>query len=200
MKNLIKRLEKRGWGKREIAKAVRSIKAAKQNKSKESLFLEKRIYLILLAVIIAANFAISVALIPLLIALKGAFLYFILAVMGIVFGLLFELVIRSIEHLEKKLVANIPENAGLRCDLLKKTFPENLELADYINFYSVLRKLSKAEYTKKEEFRRHVTMIAIIDKGEIVNVGIDVLKEYYEKTRNFITFVKKIINEEKEEH
>ena len=101
---------------------------------------------------------------------------------------------------EKKLVANIPENAGLRCDLLKKTFPENLELADYINFYSVLRKLSKAEYTKKEEFRRHVTMIAIIDKGEIVNVGIDVLKEYYEKTRNFITFVKKIINEEKEEH
>ena len=100
---------------------------------------------------------------------------------------------------EKKLIANIPENAGLRCDLLNKTFPENLELVDYINFYLKLRKLSNAEYAKKEEFRRHVTMIATIDKGEIVNVDIDVLKEYYEKTRNFITLVKKIINEEKEE-
>ena len=101
---------------------------------------------------------------------------------------------------EKKLITSIPTNAGLRCDLLKKTFPDNLELIDYINFYVLLRKLSKAEYAKREEFRRHVTMIATIDKGEIVEVSIDVLKEYYEKTRNFITLVKKIINEEKEEH
>ena len=101
---------------------------------------------------------------------------------------------------EKKLISNIPTNAGLRCDLLKKTFPDNLELTDYINFYILLRKLSKAEYAKREEFRRHVTMIATIDKGEIVEVSIDVLKEYYEKTRIFLTLVKKIINEEKEEH
>ena len=101
---------------------------------------------------------------------------------------------------EKKLVASIPTNQGLRCDLLKKTFPDNAELTEYINFYLKLRKLSKAEYSKREEFRRHVTMIATIDKGEIVEVSIDVLKEYYENTRNFISFVKKIINEEKEEH
>lgn len=100
---------------------------------------------------------------------------------------------------EKKLIAAIPENAGLRCDLLKSTFPDNAEMTDYINFYLMLRKLSKAEYTKREEFRRHVTMIATIDKGEIVEVSIDVLKEYYDRTRNFIMFVKKIINEEKEE-
>lgn len=100
---------------------------------------------------------------------------------------------------EKKLVAAVPENAGLRCDLLKKTFPDNLELADYINFYQRLRKLSKAEYTRREEFRRHVTMIATIDKGEVVEVSIDSLKDDYEKTRNFVAFVKKIINEEKEE-
>lgn len=100
---------------------------------------------------------------------------------------------------EKKLITSIPTNAGLRCDLLKKTFPDNLELIDYINFYLMLRKLSKAEYTKREEFRRHVTMIATIDKGEVINVSIDTLKEYYEKTKNFIAFVKRIINEEKEE-
>ena len=100
---------------------------------------------------------------------------------------------------EKKLVANIPENAGLRIELLRKTFPENAEIVEYINFYQKLRKLSKAEYTKREEFRRHVTMIATIDKGEIVEVSIDSLKEDYEKTKVFIRLVKKIINEEKDE-
>lgn len=101
---------------------------------------------------------------------------------------------------EKKLITSIPENAGLRCELLKKTFPENNELLDYINFYLKLRKLAKAEHTKREEFRRHVTMIATIDKGEIVEVSIDTLKEDYENTKRFIHLVKKIINEEKEEN
>ena len=101
---------------------------------------------------------------------------------------------------DKKLITSIPDNAGLRCDLLKKTFPDNQDLIDYINFYLRLRKLSKAEFTRREEFRRHVTMIATIEKGEVVEVNIDSLKEDYEKTRNFLNFVKKIINEEKEEY
>jgi len=99
---------------------------------------------------------------------------------------------------EKKLITSIPTNAGLRCDLLKKTFADNVEVIEYINFYLRLRNLSRAEYTKREEFRRHVTMIAVIDKGEIVNVDIDTLKEYYEKIKNFVAFVKGMINEEKE--
>jgi len=100
---------------------------------------------------------------------------------------------------EKKLVTKIPDNKGLRCDLVKKTFSDNPEVIENVNFYLKLRKLSKAQYTKREEFRRHVTMIATIDKGEIVNVDIDILKEYYDKARVFMTLVKKIINEEKEE-
>lgn len=102
MHNLIKRIEKKGWNKKDIAEAVEIIKNAKQNKPSDVQFLEKRIYWILLIMIIAANFAISVALIPILMALRGIFLYFVVIVIGIVFGLLFELVIRSIEHLEQK--------------------------------------------------------------------------------------------------
>ena len=102
MQNLIKRLEKKGWNKKEIIKTVGIIRNAKQNKTKENLFLEKRIYWILLAVIVTANFAISVALIPILMALNGMPLYFTIILLGIIFGLFFELVIRSIEHLERK--------------------------------------------------------------------------------------------------
>ena len=102
MENLIKRLEKKGWEKKEISKAVEIIHNAKQLKTAENRFLEKRIYWILFVIIIAANFAISIALIPILITLNGMLLYFTIIVLGIIFGLLFELVIRSIEHLERK--------------------------------------------------------------------------------------------------
>ena len=68
MRNLIKRLEKRGWKKREIINTVDIIKNAKKNKPRDVIFIEKRIYWILLVMIIVANFAISVALIPVLMA------------------------------------------------------------------------------------------------------------------------------------
>jgi|SRR3989338_2830698 len=100
MQNLAKRLEKIGWEGHEIEKALRIISSTKAKA--EFRFLEKRIYWILLIVIIAANFAVSVALLPALMALKGNFLYITIIVLGISFGLLFELVIRSIEHLQAK--------------------------------------------------------------------------------------------------
>lgn len=102
MHNLVKRLEKRGWNQKDINKAVGIIQNAKQNKTRENLFFEKRVYWVMLVLVITANFAIAVAIMPMLVALKGFALYFVLIVLGIVFGLLFELVIRSMEHLEQK--------------------------------------------------------------------------------------------------
>ena len=102
MQNLVERLEKKGWKNKEIINTINIIRNAKHNKTQENLFLEKRIYWVLLVIVIAANFAISVALIPVLMALKGIFLYFVIITLGIAFGLLFELVIRSIEHLERQ--------------------------------------------------------------------------------------------------
>ncbi len=102
MENLAKRLEKRGWSKKEISKSIEIIHNTKQFKPERIKFLEKKIFLVLLMLIIAGNFAIAVALIPILLVVRGLALYLILAVMGLFFGLLFELVIRSIEYFERK--------------------------------------------------------------------------------------------------
>ncbi|MEK6984148.1 MAG: hypothetical protein AABX33_06250 [Nanoarchaeota archaeon] len=102
MRNLIERLKKKGWGKKDISKAVDIIRNAKQNKPQEIRFLEKHIYWTLLILIVVANFAVSVASIPILMAMKGMLLYAVILLLGIIFGLLFELLIRSMEHLEKK--------------------------------------------------------------------------------------------------
>ena len=102
MQNLVKRLEKRGWENEEIERAVGIISNAKSEKTKENGFLQERMYLMLLILITAANFIISAALIPIFMALNGAFLYVTIIVVGAGFGFLFELVIRGMEHLEKR--------------------------------------------------------------------------------------------------
>lgn len=98
-----------------------------------------------------------------------------------------------------QLAEDTPKNAGLKAELVKKTYSHFPEIADTADFYLKLRKLVRAEYAKREEFRRHVTMIATIDKGEVVEVSIDVLKEYYDKTKGFLDLVKRVIREEKYE-
>lgn len=171
MRNLVHRLEKSGWKKREIIKAVEIIKSAKHRKSKENVFLEQRIYWILLIVIIAANFAISIGLIPVLIALKGIFLYFVIITLGAVFGLLFELVIRSIEHLEKQhhlslailipamtlvnilIISNISNNLAKTLNLTNIHNPVIISTIYAVSFvlpYFVYRFVLKIEYYAKE--------------------------------------------------
>lgn len=140
MRNLIERLKKRGWKKREIAKAVGIIKKAKQDKAKETIFLERRIYWILLAILIAANLAISAALVPILIALKEEILYFIITLIGVVFGALFETVIRSMEHLEKRhhtfLAVFIPIMAFAAVFFISNLSNDLMKMIGLSNFHS----------------------------------------------------------------
>jgi|SRR3989338_1613832 len=102
MRKLVRKLEKKGWNKKDISKTVGIIKKAKLGKTAGNLFLQKRVYWTLLLVVVVVNFALSAAIVPLLVALSGVFLYFVIMVAGLAFGLLLELAIRSIEHLEKK--------------------------------------------------------------------------------------------------
>lgn len=95
-------LKKRGWTKREIDKTLKIIGEAKKNKHPAIKFLDNAVYWIVLIAAIIGNFIISIALIPFLLALNRFQLYLIIITIGIAFGLLFELLIRSIAHLKTK--------------------------------------------------------------------------------------------------
>jgi len=97
---------------------------------------------------------------------------------------------------EKKLTSEVPSIPALKFELLEKIFSENKELLDYLRFYLDLRKIIKAEYTKREEYRRHVTMIAHLPDNRNVEVSIDVLREYYDKIKLFVTIIKNTIREQ----
>ena len=93
----------------------------------------------------------------------------------------------------KKKIKDYPVAPGLRCDTLNNVFSDNDELKEYLAFYQLLRRISRADYTKREEYRRHVTMITNLYDGEVLEVHIDLLQEYYTKTKAFVEFAKNLV-------
>ena len=93
---------------------------------------------------------------------------------------------------ESKKIVSIPDNPAMKCSLLLRTLTGE-ELRDQINLYLMLRKMIRCEYSKREEFRRHVTMTCMMDKGEVIEINIDVLKIYYDTAKAFIDYVSRIV-------
>ncbi|PIU72246.1 hypothetical protein COS79_04005 [Candidatus Woesearchaeota archaeon CG06_land_8_20_14_3_00_33_13] len=93
---------------------------------------------------------------------------------------------------EQKLITDFPENLALRCNVLKEIFPDKKELHEYIDYYLKLRKIMRAEYTQREEYRRHVTMSVVIE-GEPIDITMDSAKEDFEMLHRFIKYVNEFI-------
>lgn len=76
----------------------------KERKKKESVkkIMSKIVYWLALLVTIIGNLIISAALIPFLIVMKDVQLYLIIIILGIAFGLLFDLLLRDIENIDIK--------------------------------------------------------------------------------------------------
>lgn len=99
----------KGWNEKEVKETEEILKKSKIKKSRKIISLDKYVYWIALFVGIIGNLIISIALVPFLLVLKGFQLYFVVIILGISFGLFFEILIRDIENLGKKhhLIAGI---------------------------------------------------------------------------------------------
>jgi len=96
---------------------------------------------------------------------------------------------------KKKKIKEIPSSPVLKCEVLGKTF-KDLNIQNNIDRYLLFRKLMRAPYTKREEYRRHVTMTSQVDDEEI-ETNIDTLKEDYDRTMDFLILVKDTIRSKK---
>lgn len=99
---LVEKLRKKGWSQEEIDKTVKimlRIEAASEQNHKK---LNVIIYWGVLLIAIIGNLVLSVALIPFLLVLSNFHLYLIISIMAVAFGLLFNLVIRDIEVMDKR--------------------------------------------------------------------------------------------------
>ncbi|RMF54513.1 hypothetical protein D6745_05110 [Candidatus Woesearchaeota archaeon] len=90
MKELVRRLEKKGWIREEIEKVCVILKRAQINKSKGIRVFEHFAYWLVLAIILIGNGIISLSLVPLILVFDDFNLYITIIVAGLVFGVLFD--------------------------------------------------------------------------------------------------------------
>jgi hypothetical protein len=82
-------------------------------------------------------------------------------------------------------IKSSPTAPLVRAETIKEIYSNDPEIINYINLYTLFRKIKKARFSRAQEYRRHVTMTAFLDDGEI-EVSIDIISEYFEKTKEFI--------------
>lgn len=92
---------------------------------------------------------------------------------------------------EDKFEGPAPSSPAMKCDILRGIFKEDSKMLAFIDFYLLLRKLSRAKYKRINEFRRHVTMVADVD-GKTVEVHIDSVTEYYHDAKEYLEYIQKL--------
>lgn len=102
-----------------------------------------------------------------------------------------------IASLVKKLVADckvVDSEYSLseKIKLLKDNFPDDKLILDMMEFNNYLRKLSRAEFTGENEYRRHVMMKAIVD-GVLQEIDIEKITEYYDRVKSYFFHIRDII-------
>src|SRR3989344_5683214 len=90
----------------------------------------------------------------------------------------FELVMAEfLEHMRKnKKIPDVPTNVKERATLARSILGNPLN--KYFILYNLLKKIDKAEYTPREEFRKNV-----------MEIKVDNLYDYLEKTKEFVNLI-----------
>ncbi len=87
-------------------------------------------------------------------------------------------------------VSSVPPMPLPRIELVRKAFPDK-KIQDFMEFYLLLRKIDKAKFTRTQEYRRHVSMVASVDNAQI-EITIDIISDYFERAKDFIRLVEQV--------
>jgi hypothetical protein len=90
---------------------------------------------------------------------------------------------------EEGLIDSLPKSPALRGTTLSKLYTEDEELQKYLKFYFFLKNILKLPYGKREEFRRHVTLIVELENST-AEMDIDNLTNCERFMHKFYTYAK----------
>lgn len=93
---------------------------------------------------------------------------------------------------EAKEIPAVPTLPRLKIEALKKIHQAHPQIGNYLAFYQLLRKLDKAKFDRAQEYRRHVTMKAAMEDGNI-EITIDIISDYFHKTKEFLAVINQIV-------
>lgn len=91
-------------------------------------------------------------------------------------------------RVQQQKIDMLPPAPILKGQKLKEIFPDDELVDQNVELFFLLRKLSRTNPEREQEYRRHVTMRTIVDgREEIVNI--DIINEYFNLMKNFFEFI-----------
>ena len=93
---------------------------------------------------------------------------------------------------ESRKISSIPEAPMVRAETIRELYAGDPQVGTFINLYLLFRKINNAKFSRAREYRRHVTMTAFLDNGE-VEISIDIISEYFEKTKEFVEYCSSLV-------
>ncbi len=99
--------------------------------------------------------------------------------------------------LEQGKIESVPVSPRERGDIIKEVFEDQI-IRDNVDLYFLLRKLSRSNPERENEYRRNVTMISYVDnRKELVNI--DIITDYFAFQTNFLNYVASMMLKEEED-
>ena len=98
-----------------------------------------------------------------------------------------------LRHLKTKgKLKEIPENNVQKIEEIKNLFKKDKNFKEVMEFYEMLRKIESLRTERIGEFRKNVSL-KISYRGEIIEVNLEMLKQYAEMLEKFISTTKQFL-------
>lgn len=97
-------LRRKGWSEEEINHAIAMLEKGEDDKSPIIQFLDKAVYWFALIFAIVGNFVLAVVLVPFLLTSQNLWIYLVVIIFGVFFGLLYRNLLYDIEQVSGKQV------------------------------------------------------------------------------------------------
>ena len=93
----------------------------------------------------------------------------------------------------QKKIPELPTLPRVKIETVSRVFAEDKTVKDFVQFYLLLRRIDKAKFTRAQEYRRHVTMTAQLDDDTNIEITIDIITDYFDRTKEFLIYVHKVL-------
>jgi hypothetical protein len=113
---------------------------------------------------------------------------------------MFDLIIEAFleKAKEEKKIDKFPKSPAFRATKIRELYENEEKLLEYIDFYAFLKHILKLPFKKREEYRRHVTLIVDLEKST-AEVNIDNLVNCEKYVHNFLVHARDLIEGKPEE-
>lgn len=98
---------------------------------------------------------------------------------------------------EKNKIKDVPNAPIPKANLVKELFKDDALIQEFSSLFIHLRKISKANFSRSCEFRRHVTMTVVVEE-ETFTIDIDKITEYFKKTKELFAHVSELLGADSE--